>query len=144
MATSRTRHRVWPMQSDTRNSSADENARAAKPNCFSRSGRDSRMDASSSTTVTSMRSMAFLSQLLHESQCSSPGEGVHCPLVSVCRDVRIGAVFTAHREWLRRSPECCACRRRGLNPRTSEEWRTKMRLLDHHSVSPTDGRGVSR
>lgn len=141
MATSRSRHLVWPMQSDARNSSADENARAAKPNCFSRSGSDSRMDASSSTTVTSMRSMAFLSW--HYSRVTMLRFRGGRPLsfsigVPRCEDC---AAFTAH---LRRSPECCACCRRALNPRTSEEWRTKMRLLDHHSVSPTGGRDVSR
>src|SRR5882762_3775801 len=55
MAMSRTRHLVWPTQSDARNSCADENARAAKPNSFSKSGSDSRTDSSSSTTDTSER-----------------------------------------------------------------------------------------
>jgi hypothetical protein len=52
---SRIRHLVWPTQSDARNSCADENARAAKPNSFSKSGSDSRTDSSSSTTDTSER-----------------------------------------------------------------------------------------
>src|SRR5580700_4767779 len=55
MAMSRIRHLVWPTQSDARNSCADENTRAAKPNSFSKSGSDSRTDSSSSTTDTSER-----------------------------------------------------------------------------------------
>src|SRR6266566_4604897 len=51
MATSRTRHLVSPIDSEARNSSADENACASKPNSFSKSGKDSRTDSSSSTTV---------------------------------------------------------------------------------------------
>jgi hypothetical protein len=57
IATSRTRQRVSPRASDARNASADENAWAAKPNCRSRSGSDSRTDSSSSTTATSERSV---------------------------------------------------------------------------------------
>src|SRR5579864_5605061 len=53
MAMSRIRHLVWPTQSDARNSCADENARAVKPNSLSKSGSDSRTDSSSSTTDTS-------------------------------------------------------------------------------------------
>src|ERR1700730_14983412 len=53
MAMSRIRHPVWHTQSDARNSSADENAWAAKPNSLSKSGSDSRTDSSSSTTDTS-------------------------------------------------------------------------------------------
>src|SRR4026209_506769 len=53
IATSRMRQRVSPRASDARNASADENAWAAKPNCRSRSGSDSRTDSSSSTTATS-------------------------------------------------------------------------------------------
>src|ERR1700756_191210 len=55
MAMSRIRHLVWPTQSEARNSCADEKARAAKPNSFSKSGSDSRTDSSSSTTDTSER-----------------------------------------------------------------------------------------
>src|SRR6266480_644349 len=51
MATSRTRHLVSAIDLEARNSSADENARASKPNSFSKSGKDSRTDSSSSTTV---------------------------------------------------------------------------------------------
>src|SRR5882672_6209709 len=51
MATSRTRHLVPAIDSDSRNSSADENVCASKPNSFSKSGKDSRTDSSSSTTV---------------------------------------------------------------------------------------------
>src|SRR5687768_18204865 len=47
------RHLVAPTTSDARNASADENASAAKPNCRSKSGSDSRTDSSSSTTDTS-------------------------------------------------------------------------------------------
>src|ERR1700678_837295 len=50
--TSRIRHLVWPTHSDTKNSSADEKARTAKPNTLSRLGSDSRTDSSSSTTDT--------------------------------------------------------------------------------------------
>src|SRR6478609_2549610 len=52
---SSSRQRVSLMLSDARNASADENARAQKPNCRSRSGSDSRTDSSSSTTDTSER-----------------------------------------------------------------------------------------
>ena len=38
MTTSRIRQRVWLTQSDPRNFSADENARAEKPNCLGESG----------------------------------------------------------------------------------------------------------
>src|SRR5437773_1176417 len=55
MATSRIRHFVSLTYLDTRNSSADENAWAAKPNSFSKSGSDSRTDSSSSTTDMSGR-----------------------------------------------------------------------------------------
>src|SRR5439155_13670585 len=51
IATSRTRHLVSATDSEARNSSADENACASKPNSFSKSGSDSRTDSSSSTTV---------------------------------------------------------------------------------------------
>src|ERR1700730_9191824 len=54
IATSRIRHFVSLRYLDTRNSSADENAWAAKPNSFSRSGSDSRTDSSSSTTDMSV------------------------------------------------------------------------------------------
>src|SRR5216683_8160459 len=64
MAMSRIRHLVWPTQSDVRNSCADENARAAKPNSFSKSGSDSRTDSSSSTTDTSER-VTFIDFLPH-------------------------------------------------------------------------------
>src|SRR5258706_108620 len=56
---SRIRHLVWPTQSDARNSSGDENARAANPNSLSKSGSDSRTDSSSSTTDTS-KSVIFI------------------------------------------------------------------------------------
>src|SRR3954467_8548181 len=50
MAISRIRHLVWRTLPDARNASADEKASTAKPSSFSRSGRDSRTDSSSSTT----------------------------------------------------------------------------------------------
>src|SRR5215469_14599545 len=59
MATSRIRHLVSSTQSDRRNSSADEKARAAKPNSLSKSGSDSRTDSSSSTTDSSGHWLAF-------------------------------------------------------------------------------------
>src|SRR5580700_5200459 len=74
MAMSRIRQRVWSTQSDARNSSADENVRAAKPNSPRRSGSDSRTDSSSSTTDTSGRSTTRLSW--HNSmtqECASRG-----------------------------------------------------------------------
>src|SRR6202166_3089243 len=52
MPTSRTKQLVRPTYSEARNSSADENERAVKPNSLSRSGSDSRTDSSSSTTDT--------------------------------------------------------------------------------------------
>jgi hypothetical protein len=52
IATSRIAHRVFATASDSRYSSADENARVVKPNSFSKSGRDSRTDSSSSTIET--------------------------------------------------------------------------------------------
>src|SRR6202049_4446118 len=52
MPTSRTKQLVRPTYSDARNSSADENERAVKPNSLSKSGSDSRTDSSSSTTDT--------------------------------------------------------------------------------------------
>src|SRR5882762_7889168 len=64
MAMSRIRHLVWPTQSDARNSSGDENARAANPNSLSKSGSDSRTDSSSSTTDTS-ESVIFIDFLAH-------------------------------------------------------------------------------
>src|ERR1043166_2559463 len=51
MATSRTRHLVSAIDSEARKSSADENVCASKPNSFSKSGKDSRTDSSSSITV---------------------------------------------------------------------------------------------
>src|SRR6202521_2067397 len=53
MPTSRIKQSVWPTYSEARNSSADENERAVKPNSLSKSGSDSRTDSSSSTTDTS-------------------------------------------------------------------------------------------
>src|SRR6267154_1876274 len=50
--TSRIKQFVRPMYSEARNSSADENESAVKPNSFSKSGNDSRTDSSSSTTDT--------------------------------------------------------------------------------------------
>src|SRR5713226_7337127 len=50
--TSRIRQLVRPTYSEARNSSADENERAVKPNSLSKSGSDSRTDSSSSTTDT--------------------------------------------------------------------------------------------
>src|SRR5437870_9457458 len=55
MATSRSRHLVSAIDLEARNSSADENACASKPNSFSKSGKDSRTDSSSSTTVIRVR-----------------------------------------------------------------------------------------
>src|SRR5579862_490032 len=52
MPTSRTKQLVLPKYSEARNSSADENERALKPNSLSKSGNDSRTDSSSSTTDT--------------------------------------------------------------------------------------------
>src|SRR6185437_5430693 len=52
-AISRSKHLVSPLESDTKNSSADENVSTANPNCFSKSGNDSRTDSSSSITDTS-------------------------------------------------------------------------------------------
>src|SRR5258708_10294523 len=71
MAMSRIRHLVWPTQSDARNSSGDENARAQKPNSFSKSGSDSRTDSSSSTTDTSEH-VSFIDFLPHPSRLASP------------------------------------------------------------------------
>src|SRR5437879_4987600 len=53
MAISRIRQLVFPIASEERNSSADENAWTANPNSLSKSGSDSRTDSSSSTTDTS-------------------------------------------------------------------------------------------
>src|SRR5580704_16320223 len=53
MPTSRIKQLVRPTHSEARNSSADENERAVKPNSLSKSGSDSRTDSSSSTTDTS-------------------------------------------------------------------------------------------
>src|SRR6266478_3797883 len=71
MAMSRIRHLVWPTQSDARNSSGDENARAANPNSLSKSGSDSRTHSSSSTTDTS-ESVIFIDFLAHPSRLASP------------------------------------------------------------------------
>src|SRR6266478_111308 len=68
---SRIRHLVWTTQSDARNSSGDENARAANPNSLSKSGSDSRTDSSSSTTDTS-ESVIFIDFLPHPSRLASP------------------------------------------------------------------------
>src|SRR5439155_5004815 len=62
---SRSRQLVSPTTSDARNASADEKAWAAKPNCRSRSGSDSRTDSSSSTIDTSER----LSVMSASSRC---------------------------------------------------------------------------
>src|SRR5260370_4120817 len=51
MAMSRIRHLVWPTQSDARNSCADENARAAKPNSFSKSGTTAITDLGQTTRL---------------------------------------------------------------------------------------------
>src|SRR6185312_1394216 len=59
MATSRTRQLVSAIDSEARKSSADENVCASKPNSFSKSGKDSRTDSSSSITV--MRGSVIIS-----------------------------------------------------------------------------------
>jgi hypothetical protein len=53
MAISNIRQRVAERLSDVKNSSAEENLRAANPSCLSSPGSDSRTDSSSSTTDTS-------------------------------------------------------------------------------------------
>src|SRR6185312_1012637 len=55
MAISKIKTLVFSMQSEARNSSADENARTVKANSRNKSGSDSRTDSSSSTTDTSGR-----------------------------------------------------------------------------------------
>jgi hypothetical protein len=55
MVMSTTRQLVSLTTLEARNASADENALAAKPNCRSKSGSDSRTDSSSSTIDTSER-----------------------------------------------------------------------------------------
>src|SRR5438874_10111587 len=68
MATSRTRHLVSAIDLEARNSSADENVCASKPNSFSKSGKDSRTDSSSSTTVIRGRvTISYDSQLVFSS-----------------------------------------------------------------------------
>src|SRR5579871_5774245 len=52
MPTSRIKQFVVPTYSEARNSSADANERAVKPNSLNKSGSDSRTDSSSSTTET--------------------------------------------------------------------------------------------
>src|ERR1700735_854421 len=59
MAMSRIKHGIRPRSSEARNSFADENARAAKPSSFSKSGSDSRTDSSSSTTDTTPMPSSF-------------------------------------------------------------------------------------
>src|ERR1700691_163081 len=61
MAMSRIKQLVPLAEPEDRNSSADEKARAAKPNSSIRSGSDSRMDSSSSTTERRRRSPPPLS-----------------------------------------------------------------------------------
>src|SRR6478672_3517508 len=58
MTMSSIKHRVLPTASAERKSSAEENARTAKPNSRNKSGKDSRTDSSSSITDTSERSVA--------------------------------------------------------------------------------------
>src|SRR5882672_579115 len=68
MATSRSRHLVSVIDLEARNSSADENVCASKPNSFSKSGKDSRTDSSSSTTVIRGRvTISYDSQLVFSS-----------------------------------------------------------------------------
>lgn len=80
--TSRIRQRVWLTQSELRNSSADEKARAKKPNSLTKSGRDSRTDSSSSTTDTRGRfTRPFFFWGSITKQCANSYNGVHCTLV---------------------------------------------------------------
>src|SRR5918994_2659978 len=65
IATSRSRQLVSPTTSEARNASADENAWAAKPNCRSKSGSDSRTDSSSSTIDTSERLLITQHSMRH-------------------------------------------------------------------------------
>src|SRR6185295_13132071 len=74
MATSRTRHLVSAIDCEARNSSADENACASKPNSFSKSGKDSRTDSSSSTTVINGRVTICLNRPLVFSLIERYGE----------------------------------------------------------------------
>jgi len=59
--------------------------RAAKPNCLTRSGSDSRIDLSSSTTETSGRSGAQPWSDSISPECAALPESVHCTLVLVSR-----------------------------------------------------------
>src|ERR671930_159875 len=74
-ATSRMRQSVWSTSFESRNSAAEENARAANPNVPSRSGSDSRTDTSSSTidTIGAPGNIAARGFLFR----SSEGEGEH-------------------------------------------------------------------
>src|SRR5258707_9943788 len=81
MATSRSRHLVSAIDSEARNSSADENACASKPNSFSKSGKDSRTDSSSSTTVIRVRvTISYDPQLVFSSELATE----NAPIKAVC------------------------------------------------------------
>src|SRR5215204_3105412 len=75
IATSRTRHRVLPTKCESRNASADEKVSAAKPNCRSKSGSDSRTDSSSSTTDTSECSPFMWSSYAYRLRHASLSQG---------------------------------------------------------------------
>src|ERR1700730_16683565 len=120
MATSRIRHLVSPTQSEARNSSADENARAEYPNSLKRSGRDSRTDSSSSTIDTSGHSTLTAADASQSVRLDSPrrtseqyhnyGRHLDCP---------------SH-PWVR------------------TEWKMRTWLLDHRLVLPIYGLCDSR
>src|SRR5580704_387197 len=93
MAMSRIKQLVSPTKSDERNSSADEKDRHAKPNSLIRSGTDSRIDSSSSTTDRSGGPFPLLSLTDSISKIVRHlVKGVHCtlvlPLFSIASDLR--------------------------------------------------------
>src|SRR5208282_2784174 len=106
------------MQSDERNSSADEKVRAANPNSLSKSGSDSRTDSSSSTTDRSGRSLAPLA--LGSSMTQTMRHlirAVYCTLVLLllARDYRAHSmrrppIYQSGLQEFRRQPNPLVCR----------------------------------
>src|SRR5258708_14066128 len=140
MATSRTRHLVSAIDSEARNSSADENARAWKPKSFSKSGKDSRTDSSSSTTVIRGRvTISYDSQLVFSSSNGDYRECTYQSWMSIVLWYRYSRPIPKYRSilWCNRFPFVLVIYSRPLSESKSDEVVQKD---NHHD---TTGRRIA-
>src|SRR6266576_7357778 len=125
MATSRSRHLVLAIDLEARNSSTDENVCASKPNSFSKSGKDSRTDSSSSTTVIRGRvTISYDSQLVFSSSNGGYRECTYQSWMSIVLWYRYPRPIPKYRSilWCNRFPFLLVIySSRSVNPNESDE-----------------------